>query len=160
MNMNARSADGDVKLALMETHVMFVFLDTQSLNMENVSMNAQEKTTSKTQQLENAINVLKDAQDACLVQKRRDQSASIVLRHSSLLQITNVSDNAMKLVLLIKKDFVNLNVTTDGEEIKVLEKRMFVTDANLLTVRNASSEKEEGSELTMNNALIVMRTIT
>lgn len=66
----------------------------------------------------------------------------------------------MKLVLLIKKDFVNLNVTTDGEEIKVLEKRMFVTDANLLTVRNASSEKEEGSELTMNNALIVMRTIT
>jgi len=67
MNMNARSADGDVKLALMETHVMFVFLDTQSLNMENVSMNAQEKTTSKTQQLENAINVLKDAQDACLV---------------------------------------------------------------------------------------------
>lgn len=83
-----------------------------------------------------------------------------MLRHSSLLQITNVSDNAMKLVLLIKKDFVNLNVTTDGEEIKVLEKRMFVTDANLLTVRNASSEKEEGSELTMNNALIVMRTIT
>lgn len=123
-------------------------------------MNAQEKTTSKTHQLVNAINALKDAQDACSIQLRRDQSALTALKHSNLLLITNVSENATKLVSLIKKDTVKTNATTDGEETKDLVRRTSAIDANLLIARNASSEKEEDSALTMNNVLIVMKTIT
>jgi len=123
-------------------------------------MSAQEKTTSKIQLQVNAINVLKDAQDASLTLLRRDQSVSIVLKHSNLPLTTNVSDNAMKPDLLIKKVIVKKNATTDGEETKDSERKMFVIDANHQTVRNASLEKDEDLVSTMNNVLIVMKTTT
>jgi len=123
-------------------------------------MSAQEKTTSKIQLQVNAINVLKDAQDASLTLLRRDQSVSIVLKHSNLPLTTNVSDNAMKPDLLIKKVIVKNNATTDGEETKDSERKMFVIDANHQTVRNASLEKDEDLVSTMNNVLIVMKTTT
>lgn len=121
-------------------------------------MNVQEKTTSKTQPQVNAINVLKDAQDASSTLLRRDQSVSIVLKHSNLHLTTNVLDNAMKPDLLIKKAIVKKNAITDGEETKDLERKMSVIDANHQTVRNASLEKEEDLVSTMNNVLIVMKT--
>ena len=123
-------------------------------------MNVLEKTTLKTQPQVNAINVLKDAQDASSTLLRKDQSVSIVLKHSNLPLTTNVSDNAMKPDLLIKKVIVKKNATTDGEETKDSERKMFVIDANHQTVRNASLEKEEDLESTMNNVLIVMKTTT
>lgn len=69
-------------------------------------MNAQEKTTTKIQSHRNAYFVLKDVQDAILIQLRTDLSVSIVLKTSNLHLIINALTNAGKLVTLIKKDTV------------------------------------------------------
>ena len=106
MSMNAEDADGDALNAQKKKFVMLALMALSLLRQVNALMNAQEKTITKTQNHRNAYFVLKDVQDAILIQLRTDLSVSIVLKTSNLHLIINALTNAGKLVTLIKKDTV------------------------------------------------------